>query len=96
VQADQAKDLDHNFYRFLNKEIPNLKCKCGQVIKNPMDFVCDSALSGLLQLKLTAREISCLQSVEITKSHEIYIPKRGVFHEAFNKARLKVIMSMAN
>ena len=39
------------------------------IIKNPLDFVYDSALSGLFQLKLTPREILSLQSVEITKNH---------------------------
>jgi hypothetical protein len=96
VQAGQAKDLDHNFFRFINREIPNLKCKCGAVIRNPADFVYDSALAGLLQLKLTPQEVGSLQSVEITKHHEVFVPKRGVFQEAFNRARLKALMALGN
>jgi hypothetical protein len=34
--------------------------------------------------------------VEITKNHEVYIPKRGVFHEAFSMARLKTISAVSS
>jgi hypothetical protein len=56
-----------------------LKCNCGSVIRNPADFIYDSALAGLLQLKLTPNQLASLGNVEITKNHEVIIPKRGVF-----------------